>query len=290
MIEEGISKIARLVENQHEATVITIPGESPHVVRLQLRDGSIDTIELKPPDRRIWMTSIDDLVDLAVQHFDASVKDNDRQLITFTQNEIVLHFDYTLGRECAYLPLTPTKEFTFFESCHRGNGQLEVKQLRTALRYDLRKCFDDPNLVAQVSSLSTTGLDNKQANADRGRESLGRQISAQVDNPDKMPDELQEFAVRRYSNPELDVRYQLQCILDPDAATSRWILKPIEDSYTAFIDKTMELVRTKLTQDNPVRVLAGCFVGQGAGMAEKPMNITATLDASKFGDVVGGGM
>jgi hypothetical protein len=74
-----------------------------------------------------------------------------------------------------------------------------------------------------------------------------------------------------YKNADLDVRFGIQCALDPDAASRRWFLQPLDDSLIDFKQSNADLIRGRLEaglKDAGVRVFQGAF--EQVGSADDP--------------------
>lgn len=262
MISEAIKTIQGLAQEAQTAKILPITGLPDHLYAVATPTGTIEIHELKPASRLVYLDLIDDLIAMGRKHFDDSINATGRMTCFYSETEVRLVFDHTRGREAAVVKLQPTSEYEFF--LRRTNTPLiEVKDLRQALRVQLRKCYSDSALIDQVSSLAFTNTDQGSVTADRGKESLGRALLQQVEKPDQLPDPYQEFAVRKYGNSDLDVRYGLQCLLDPDTATRRWLLQPLEDSWIQFNADNMELIGNQLRNgfaNTSVRVFQGLFL------------------------------
>jgi hypothetical protein len=86
--------------------------------------------------------------------------------------------------------------------------------------------------------------------------------------PVGMPDELQTFNVRMFNNPDLNHRFPIRCVLDPDLTTYQWSLKPQKTIFTDFVDKNMTLIRKRIVDsvsDANVAVYRGTFQQDLAG-------------------------
>lgn len=224
------------------------PGDPPHVVFKEKVDGSLEQTTVVPGYREIAVGRIDHLIAMARSHFDHDIKTGNRQLITYNSGRIELVFDYTTGRERAYVALEQTMEHQFFER-RRHNPQIEVADFRKALRLELSETFDNPELINQVSALTFNHLSRMDVQAGRERESLGRSVELSVDQGIVAPDALQEFRVRKYTNPDINVRYPLVCVLDPDKETKRWSLQPREGSWLSYESMVMDLIGSRLRED-----------------------------------------
>lgn len=239
MLKEAIEKIQALANRAHKPTVLHWPGDPPHINRLIHGDGTIERIEADPPTRTLKLKSIADLTALATDHFDPEIrKAPERQIVTFdtdsSYNGVVrLWFDSKVMRETAYVMLEPTEEYSYFIQ-RKCTPLVEVPDLRDAMRFTIRRSFDNIRLIEQISKLDFENTDKGSVEAARGRASMSAAVHKQVQEPMNLPDEDQIFNVRRYANHDLDVRHRLDCVLEADPHTRRWRFQPTEDGLIAF--------------------------------------------------------
>lgn len=261
MLKEAIDRIVNLGQSALMPTIINVPGSPPHVQWYTDGDGQLKRLDVPPPSRFVRLSRLDDLIALGQEHFDAEVGGQKRMTCFYNREQVRLVWDHANGREGARMSLVLTDEYKFFLDAF-GSPLMDVKSLRHALRFKLRKTFDSPDLVAQVSSLDFATAARQSAAADRGKESFSRDVQQAVMDDTKLPHEHQTFNVRAFSNPDLDMRFPIECILDPDPASARWMLKPLEDSLIEFEANTLGVIGKRLREgfkDTPVRVFEGSF-------------------------------
>jgi hypothetical protein len=243
--QSGLRELVSFVREQAikdlEPKFVGIPGGPPHVQFERTPTGLVP-IKVEPHPRSIQLARITDLVELAK----APPKDLpggwDGHAAIFLETErVTLVFDMRNRRERAHVELAFSDEMAFFqERCDAP--AISIDNLRTAMRLVLTKCGISPVLIEQVSKLeiNTQGSFAKQVG--RGTESMGQSINQAVASAVTLPDERQTFQVRVYENEDLDIRFPLECILDPDAAHRQWILKPIADSMSELYRSTMDVI------------------------------------------------
>lgn len=261
MIQEAMIWIEAVTKKALTRGFKRRPGDPPHVVFTENVDGSLEVGEVVPGYREIAVGRIDQLIAMARSHFDYNVKTDNRQLITYNPSRIELVFDYTTGRERAYVSLEQSEEHQFFDR-RRNNPAIEVSDLRKALRMELSETFSSVALVDQISALTFNNQNRTSIQAGRERESLGRSVEMTVDHPANLPDPFQVFQVRKYTNPDLDVRYPLTCLLDPDQETKRWSLQPFSHSWLAYESMVMDLIGQRLREEldgSGITIIEGQF-------------------------------
>jgi len=132
-----------------------------------------------------------------------------------------------------------------FFAARNKDPAISPEELRGALRFILGKTNYDPNLVAQVSNINFNAVTNAGVALDRSKESLGNSIQREAQATTYgLPNEKQTFSVRLYRNPDLDVRYPLECILDPDVAKRQWRLKPLD--FDDFVELSVANVLNRI--------------------------------------------
>ncbi len=259
MIEQGISKVEQLVKEGLKPVFTRIVGDPAHVAYLYDPKGNkMERVELTPGKRSLVLANVADLIALGKTHFDATVRESARMLCFYNDENVTLVWDHVNGRESAVVPLATTEEYDFFEK-QRTSPLIEVAELRHWLRVKLRKTFSSPDLVEQVSKLAFVDQNTGQVAVNRGKESMGQSINQQVQEPDNLPDAFQTFTVRKYANPDMDIRFPVQCVLDPDTKTRRWYLQPTEDSWIDF-----DAAHAKVIGDQ----LRSAFKGTGVDVYE----------------------
>lgn len=245
MIAEGIKELRALADEARRPTLVQVPGDPPHVKRMAMPDGTLQTLDLDPPYRRITIERLEDLISMGLEHFDQRVKQDGRLICFYDDHSVQLLFDSENGREHASVLLESSEEHLWFLQ-RLASPLLEVRDLRHALRVTLRACHDDPRLVEQVSSLAFDGRETAGQTIGRGQESMGRSVLQEVQQPANLPEETQHFNVRRWINPDLGVRWRVDCVLDPDMNARRWFLRPIADSWAAYLQSSLDVVGSRL--------------------------------------------
>jgi hypothetical protein len=243
MITEAINKIEQLVCQSEKTELIRLPGDSEHVFYYKTSDGTLEQLTTDPLDRNIRLYRIEDLVHHAKNHFYKS-----EMMIAFHDaDEIRLIWNIDDGWESTYIKLEKSWEYLFFKN-RLSDPLMEVKDLRQALRLDLRAASDNEALISQISVLGFKASNSTSIDIQKGKESFDRAIMDQVAVPGNLPDEIQTFNVRMYSNSDLSIRYPLQFFLEPDIATRRWFIKPLEDSWIDYQARNMQWIHDGLCE------------------------------------------
>jgi len=259
MIKEAIEHVQKHAEGHIKPEFIRRPGDPPYVIFLR-KGNEVERQEVTAPLRTVGLLRIDDLVAVATKHFDSRITQAETAVF-FNVHQIELIFNTRNGYERARVSLVASKEHTFFTD-RRSAPRIGVRELRGALRYNLADCFDNPALEDQISKLSITRHDAGNEEHGRGRESLGNEVMTEAQQEAGLPEAIQIFNVRRWANPDLDVRHPIKCVLDPDLETRQWLLVPNEASYAEYIRLSLEVIEQRLRaglKDCGVPVYQGAF-------------------------------
>lgn len=265
MIEQAIAHVWKQAQEANRPQVIQVPGDPAHVHRLVHIDGTVERIENEPRPRRLTVERLEDIIELANNRhrLDRSEADNEdvlRRVVFYNEDEVMLAFNTANGREFARLPLIESDEHKYF-AARRYEPRQEPKALATALRLTLRRCYDDAKLIDQVSSLRSRAEQEGHRQTSRTSESWGKSVTAEVHDDGNLPDPYQEFHVRRYRNPDLNVRHRVLFALDPDTSSLTWLVYPLEDAWLDYHEASVELVGDMLRQaiEADVPIYRGVF-------------------------------
>lgn len=243
MIKEAIEFIREKTLADRRPEFIRRPGDPPQIVMLVDGSGAVTKQIIEPPNLRHRMERIDDLMKYAVERADCE-RNNDPAVFYDAQN-VTLVLNEPDGYNQVHVVLVKSPEYEFFTARVR-QPEVGVKELRGALRYLLRRAFDDAKLVEQVSSLDISGNMNRQETVGRGKESIGQSILAEAKAAAGMPEERQVFRVRRWANADLDSRFDLEFILDPAVNGTSWLVIPQADSLYELEKLALDHIHARL--------------------------------------------
>jgi len=260
MIVEAIEKIVNMAKLTVTPKFTNRPGDPDDVVHLISADGSVHFQESKPGYRFVNLQRIEQLTSMAVAHFDKEVADQERLLIAYNLEQIVLYFDHKSPREGAKVDLYTTNEWDFFDRFAGSGDTVSVQDLVKTLRLVLHHTGYNEKFLAQIQSLEIINREANTQEAERGRESLGVQVKHEVADVSTLPELMQRFQVRRFSNSDLPDRLPLTCLLDPDVRSRQWFLKPDDDSVSEIYGQHLDLIGgiiRKHIGDRPVKIFEG---------------------------------
>ncbi len=261
MLKEAIDFVLQQGRSQIEPKPFDLPGDPAHVRYVRDKDGAIVRMDCEPGVRGLVLERIEDLLSLAVAHFDPEVADKKRMAVFYNTSRIDLVFDTSNGREHAVVHLPWTAEYRFFLA-RAKEPAISVQELRAALRFVLSETFRDDKLVEQVSKIDFSTFDRATMNLDRGKESLGAAIQRETSAPVGLPGERQTFNVRMFAVFDMTFRAPITCTIDPDLQGRRWQLIPNEASLIDFVEQQLTQLRQTLVtglKDTKVPIYQGNF-------------------------------
>lgn len=255
-----IESVWKKSRENHLAEVRKLDGDPNHIKRIFRPGGIMEVLESYPQNRRIRVLTVADLIAQANKPFDSRMaSDAKKRLITVCSDNVYLFYNTEKGLEWAVLALVQSEEYGFFaERC--SEPMIGVKEFRTALKYQIRSTFGEDTLIEQIGDI---GFGNQAGNnqaASRGSESLGKSIVAEANSESSagLPDERMTFSVRMWQNADLDARFPIECQLDPDPQSQRWICYPNRDSMANFVSVNTDMVAKRIAQEvKDVQILQG---------------------------------
>lgn len=247
MIREAVQYLLEQGRAEAGRRVLRLEGDPPHITRWVDGEGEMQRIEVDPPPREVRLGRLADVVDLVKKHFDVQVSDEQAMAVFYGPEAVQVVFDTSTGREIAVLDLIPSAEDRTFRK-FMVERKVPCLELRNLLRYELRECYRDERLEEQIAAINTANATGNFGTARRGVESLSATVLAESKVEGGLPAETQIFQVRRWANAELDVRYPVQVVLDPDAQTRSWIVHVLESSWSSYLQESLDTVGVTLRQ------------------------------------------
>lgn len=219
-----IDKIKELTDAVRTPRVVDTK-EPGHVFRYaDAGTGVMQRIDKEPEPRAHGLTTLESFIELAV-----AVKDQKHgpalPVIWLGEAGVELVIDDPTRRDRATLPLETTPQFQTLEVLKAG--VLKQADLVRVLRVSLAGCLPQGSgLLGLVRNLKfrndAAGLGNLQ----HGRESMGKQIEAEVLGTDALPEEV-TFHVRVFDLPECRVARPVTCALEIEPHTQTFRLTPL---------------------------------------------------------------
>lgn len=235
--------------------VLALPGEPPHVYATVGPDGVLQKHTVTPPFRNHMLRSVSE-----VPGFVASAKErfDSKPSIWYSPIAVIVLLDDSpdlnkLGAGRVQLVHTPQFAAVLKLQTTRFNQKDFVRLLRTTLL----GCLDDDGRqllrVARVIdfAVNTTG----RGTVERSRESIGREIEAEVRSDAGEFPEGVVLSVRVFTDPALTVTRRVSCAVEIDAKDQTFELVPLPLQCEEAIQADMDQLRGMLeagTSDVPI--------------------------------------
>lgn len=141
-------------------------------------------------------------------------------------------------------PLVLSKPFRTLEKLDAGDccaQQLEHRQLMRLLRVEFARCLQREDLVPLLLKIDFSMGDNAGSLSDRGRESLGRSVHAEIQQADQIPETF-FVDVPVYENRDVSCRITIECALELFPAEKKFRVTPLPGQVSA----AMEAIQTAI--------------------------------------------
>ncbi len=245
------------------AQIIKMEGDPGHVRRILKPGGKVELLEIHPANRKFNFLRVEDLIAQANKPFDSRLASEAKKRLITVGKDVYLYFNTDNGGEWGRLDLRVSEEYNFFLKRVK-DPMIAVADFRTALKYQLRSTFGNEELIEQIGDINFGNKADQSQTARRGEESLGTSVVAQAaSSADKgLPDERITFSVRIWDNADLDIRFPIECHLDPDPTSQRWIVYPIRESIHQFEAQNLEVLTKRISNDvKDVQIVQGDMFG-----------------------------
>lgn len=262
---QHITSLARdSVAAKDRVAIIKLPDEPPGVYGVIYPDGTLERNYADPPPRNHQLLSVDQIPGI-VEAFSAYEVSNGagelrKQHPTVwlsPTSVIVLEDDHaeSLRLSKAVCPLKWTPEFAFLKSCSERDNELSQKEFIRKLRILLADALGEQldSVVKVMRDIKFGSRSEGAGSVQRGKESYGKSIEAQVySEVGQIPEEL-VLSVRVFDDPALKVRYPLRVALEIDTAANTFSLLPSQQAITNLLDEALGGIRDLLGKiDCPV--------------------------------------
>lgn len=257
MLQEALKYLIGIGEDQATPEFCQRPGDPAHVFWTS-EQGKLVKHEADAGYKQVIVGTIEDLA----AAFDSIPRNKEAvPVVLYNSSEIKLVFDTKAdGRNFAVMKLRESEQSMFFAERFKSPG-IDPQTFRGALRFNLPDCPKDPALVDQISKLDVTRNGNSGVALERGRESIGNSITQSISPVVAMPNERQLFSVRRWR--EVDIKGEIECLLDPDVTHAQWILRPFQTSLDAYEQQTLAKLE---------KLLSAAFSGLGVPVIQGVFN------------------
>ncbi len=244
---QAVQAIERITKDAARAVVLPIPGEAPGHAWIQNPGENAERIALEPQPRKYTAFSLDGLCG-QIHHF-ATEGDQAAQVLALVgrgrvtvlldENETRLH------RLTMELPIS--RPFAFLTALSNSVPKYDQKQVVWQLRTQIGSGNIEPDdLLTRFKSLKFSQSSDGGSDIAVGRESMGKQVTAQVAGGGKDMPESCTLSVPVYADLVLDGEVQMQhieCAIDIDIAEATFIIKPMPGELERAQRETDEAIR-----------------------------------------------
>lgn len=216
-------------------------------------DGSKTSIVKAHPDRRHNVETLDDVIALA-SRFASEYK----PAVWYSSTGVQLVVD-----DDAYRADTATLEFSetaVWQTVRelQKRAWLDQAAFVRLLRIDLASAIEPFVLLDRVKRLKWQAGSTTDRTVGFGRESLGRDIKAEVNAESEIPEAV-ELGVRVHANPGEDVRRVIRCAVEINAPEAKLRLVPFPDEISRIENLVVQHIAERLRAGLPESV--PCYHG-----------------------------
>lgn len=165
--------------------------------------------------------------------------------IFYGETAVVLAYDLVSRRDFARCTLQPSSQWMAL--VQNANKPMPQKDFIRLLRVTYRGCLADGNLVSTLRNIKWNNSDAGESAVQHGRESMGRQIIAQVQGIDVIPEEI-TLTIPVFENHAF--RTRIQCAVDVNAEARTFSLTPFPQEMHNAMESTLDDILIGLTKAN----------------------------------------
>jgi hypothetical protein len=241
-LTEALRFISKQAETAAGATnkvsVVALPQEPPGTYGIVKADGTIEKVIAAPLPRAHRLMRVDQVPDFII---DARDRLSAKPTVWFHENGVViLLHDQADSRRESQVSVTFEKspQFETLESC--GDAWRDPKQFSAWIRTELLDALRGAKGFTQLlKSLSFRVEETGKSNLSQGRESIGREVDAEISSEFGELPETVIFDVRVFSDPSLIRRQPIECALDVDPRKCLLKVQPLAGQLQTAIDEEL---------------------------------------------------
>ena len=219
-VDSAIDRIATLATRANGARVIQIPGGPSHVTMLEDREGQIRSVEALPPLRAYKAFSLDGLAEQLL-----SIASKEDAAVFVGREAVVAVFNEDEDRRnLSTVSLTRSEAFASLcklEEASKIAQQDLVLELRTTFAHS----FGPDSFLPVVRKLKFSRSTDGASDVQHGRESMGKQVTAEVSGVDGAIPEEVTFTVPVYD--QVEFLASVRCAVHVDVVEAAFVVKPL---------------------------------------------------------------
>lgn len=244
MLAEFVKSLADQVKKANGAEVVQIPGLPKKVL---VRQGEkFELMDVPAPARAHALRGLDDIVELCRDAMIAPAPE-----VYHSEKEISVVLDRKDRREQVKMALDRSERFASLVGLRKGLS-LTPKQAIQFLRVDLHgtgKGVSD--VIAGLRRIDFKRQSGSQRTTEHGRETLGRQVEAAVQQADNIPEDFQ-VTVPVFTNPGLKgINATLRCAVTIDFEQEKIEIATLADEIQLALDGAQKDIHDRLVEALP---------------------------------------
>jgi hypothetical protein len=248
MIAEAIAKLQGMFKESVNVEVRRIPGDNPDRLLIVKGDGTHEFTQTTPGYRTLKSDSLEALIQVANDHFDARVKENSRMALLYGQRSAELVFDTERANERIMVELPETREQEFFSAAFNNpkGVDLSVKEAAELFDTTLRECMPHEGFLKSIERLKTHVERSIEVSRSANNSLTGGIETMRVDDNEALAVGRHVFKVQRYRHADIKQRLPLAVYLRADLESGRWVFKTVESAWAEFLRESSELIGDRL--------------------------------------------
>jgi hypothetical protein len=240
MLKELVDRLVNLGRETQAARVLQVASD-PHRYWIE-HDAQLTEHAVPPPVRGHRVLTLEDLIAAAKSSF--AVK----PVVWHNEKGAVLVLDDDTRRDRVCFDLHASVPFVALQQLDAAAAKFSPKELAMFLRTTLASCIYNRDLVKLLRKLTWKTSSETRTVSGPGRESLGRDVEAELQTPDvPLPEEL-DIELPLYTNVGEDNLWPVRCLLEPDIPSQRFAFGPIPGELEKAAQFHQANIRERLEQ------------------------------------------
>lgn len=240
--EKSLQLLLDTARKAEDASVLAIPGDKRQV-RL-CKGETMEAVDIPPPLREHYVSRLSDLIEMANVASINARGTRGQPVVWHDEDKVVLILDDEDRRDRATMDLTQTEQFKILCRLADNRPAMQQKEFIRMLRLDLGL---DAAVVNAFRRIDWTITNTGSAQAERGKESLGKQIESHVRNAQDIP-ELLTVPVSIYNEMGEQEVYSIRCLIDFDCDQARMQMVPAAGELEHALQIHQMSIRTRLEE------------------------------------------
>lgn len=238
MFKEALELIQGTAQRAAGAEILQIPGDGRSCYVRFGDEIKRFVVEAKP--RGHLVDSLDDLIEF-VAWYCHRLEPSDCT-VWHSRDGVTAVLDESDRRDHCTFPLEFSDEWKTVSDL---GAWLDQRQFIRLLSVPLAGALDDPGLISKFRQLDWSMQQEAKGVVQRGKESLGKSIAAQVTAAVDLPEEI-DLYVPVYTNRGERDRHRVRCALDIDPHKQVLQLVPMPNELHTIVEEAQDSIRSRL--------------------------------------------